>query len=113
VPGLKKPHFQKFQEVFRQNLFKCLLAEDFPQIHIEIFLDNIKEIEICKSNNRSVLGSMNDLALQLKYQIEDEGGLLKTDISKLNHDLNRIPMSANEEIYSIYELKKQLREISF
>jgi len=112
VPGLTKPHFQKFKEVFRQNLFKCLLAENLPQIHIEIFLGNIKEIEICKTNNRRVLGSMNDLALQLKYQIENEGGLLKTDISKLNRDLNRIPMSAIEEIYSIYEVKRLLNEIN-
>jgi hypothetical protein len=112
VPGLTKPHFQKFHEVFRQNLFKRLITENLSQNHIEIILDDIREIEISKTNNRSVLGSMNDLTFQLKYQIADEGGLLNADIVKLNHDLNRIPMSAIKEIYSIYELKNILNELS-
>jgi len=112
VPGLKKSDFKNIREVFRQNLFKSLMAENLPQKHIEIFLDDIREIEISKTNNRSVLGSMNDLTFQLKYQIADEGGLLNTDIMKLNHDLNRIPMSAVEERYSIYELRKLLTKLS-
>jgi len=112
LPGLTKPHFQNFHEVFRHNLFKSLIAENLSQNHIEIFLDEIQEIEICKTNNRSVLGSMNDLTFQLKYHIADEGGLLNTDIVKLNHTLNRIPMSAIKEIYSIYELKNLLHELS-
>ncbi len=112
VPGLTKPHFQNFDEIFRQNLFKCLMSENLPQKHIEIFLDNIRKIEITKTNNRSVLGSMNDLTFQLKCQIADEGGLSGADISKLNHDLNRIPMSAIKEIYSIYELQNSLNKMS-
>ena len=111
VPGLTKPHFQNFDEIFRQNLFKRLMSENLPQKHIEIFLDDIRKIEITKTNNRSVLGSMNDLTFQLKYQIADEGGLPDADISKLNHDLNRIPMSAIKEIYSIYELKNLLNNM--
>ncbi len=103
VAGLTKPQFQIFDEVFRQNLFRSLVSENLPQKHIEIFLDDIRKIEITKTNNRSVLGSMNDLTFQLKYQIADEGGIEITDIPKLIHDLNRIPMSAIEEIYSIYE----------
>jgi hypothetical protein len=112
VPGLTKPHFQDFDEVFRQNLFKSLIMENFPQKQIEIFLDDIREIEITKTNNRSVLGSMNDLTFQLKYQIADEGGLSGADISKMNHDLNRIPMSAIKEVYSIYELQNSLSQMS-
>ncbi len=69
VPGLKKPHFENFTEFFRQNLFKNLLRENFLQNQIEIVLDNHREIIIAKTNNRSVLGSMNDLAFQLKYRI--------------------------------------------
>ncbi len=112
VPGLKKPDFKSIREIFRQNLFKSLMAENLPQKHIEIFLDDIRAIEICKTNNRSVLGSMNDLTFQLKYQIADQGGIEMTDITKLIHDLNRIPMSAIEEIYSIYELKKLFNKLN-
>lgn len=109
VPGLTNPHFQNIREVFRQSLFKNLMAEKIPQKQIEIFLEDIREIKIAKTNNRSVLGSMNDMTYQLKYKIAYEGGLLNINLPQLNHDLNRIPMSAIEEIYSINELMKFLK----
>ena len=31
VPGLKKPDFENIREVFGQNLFKSLMAENLPQ----------------------------------------------------------------------------------
>lgn len=112
VPGFKKPQFENFREVFGQNLFKNLLWENLSQNHIEIVLDEHREIIIAKTNNRSVLGSMNDLAFQLKYQIDAMGGLVNVDLAVLNHELNRIPMSAIKEIYSIDELRKLLNKLS-
>ena len=108
VPGLTKPDFMNFKAVFRENIFKNLFDEQLPQDQIERFLDNNREIKIAKTNNRSVLGSMNDLAFQLKYQIQDMGGLVNASIPKLNHNLNRIPMSTIKDIYSIDELKRFL-----
>jgi len=112
VPGLKKPQFENVREVFGQNLFKNLLWENFPQNQIEIVLDEHREIIIAKTNNRSVLGSMTDLAFQIKYQIAAMGGLVNVNLAELNHGLNRIPMSAIKEIYSIYELRKLLNKLS-
>jgi len=112
IPGLKKAQFENFREVFGQNLFKNLLWENFPQNQIEIVLDEHREIIIAKTNNRSVLGSMNDLAFQLKYQIAAMGGLDNVDLAELNHGLNRTPMSAIKEVYSIYELTKLLNKMS-
>ena len=40
------------------------------------------------------------------------GGLNNVDLAELNHELNRIPMSAIKEIYSIYELRKLLNTLS-
>jgi hypothetical protein len=94
--------------VFRESVFKNLLNEQLPQNQIERFLDNNRKIEIAKTNNRSVLGSMNDLAFQLTYRIQDMGGLVHANIPELNHYLNRTPMSKIEEVYSIYELKSFL-----
>ena len=112
VPGLKKPQFKNIREVFGQNLFKNLLWENFPQNQIEIVLDEHREIIIAKTNNRSVLGSMNDLAFQLKYRIGAMGGLVNVDLAEFNHELNRIPMSAIKETYSIDELRKLLNKLS-
>ena len=112
MPGLKKPHFETVRDVFGQNLFKNLLWENFPQNQIEIVLDEHRDIIIAKTNNRSVLGSMNDLSFQLKYRIGAMGGLVNVDLAELNHELNRIPMSALKEIYSIDELRKMLNKLS-
>jgi hypothetical protein len=112
IPGLKKPQFESFREVFGQNLFKNLLWENFPQNQIEIVLDEHREIIIAKTNNRSVLGLMNHLAFQLKYRIAAMSGLVNVDIAELNHELNRIPMGAIKEVYSIYELTKLLNKLS-
>ena len=112
VPGLKKPEFENFRELFEQNLFKNLRLENLSQNQIEFVLNQHREIVISKTNNRSVLGSMNDLAYQLKFKIAAMGGLVNVDFYRLNHDLNRIPMSALKEIYSIYELRKLLNELT-
>ena len=110
VPGLKKPQFQNFQEIFGQNLFKNLRRENFPQGQIEIMLEEHQEIAISKTNNRSVLGSMTDLAFQLSYLISDAGGLSYVDIAELNYDINRVPMSAIDSFYGIDELRKLLAD---
>jgi len=38
VPGLKKSDFKNIREVFRQNLFKSLMAENLPQNTSKFFL---------------------------------------------------------------------------
>jgi hypothetical protein len=105
LPGLKKPDFQRIKDIFGQALFKSLISESFPQNYIELFLDDIRNIRFSKTNNRSVLGSMTDLTFQIKFTVSGFGGLANTDIVQLNHDLNRVPMSAIKEIHSIRELR--------
>lgn len=108
IPGLRKPQFENIGEVFGQSLFKNLLWENFSQNQIEIMLNQLREISIGKTNNRSVLGSMNDLGFQLKYQIHGMGGLVNVDLAELNRRLNRIPMSKLERVYSIKEMQRLL-----
>ena len=96
VPYLRKPDFQIIDEVFKQNLFKSLLNEGLSQEHIELVLEEIKEIAITRTSNRSILGTMNDLTNQITWRIQQEGGLGNTDISKLNMDLNRIPIKIDK-----------------
>lgn len=108
VPGLRKPDFQRLDEVFRQGLFKCLLAENIEQEQIEKVLDEIREITFTKTSSRSVLGSMNDTTFHLKHWIESEGGLLIADISNLNMKINRIPSSVFGYRYSVEMLEEAL-----
>jgi hypothetical protein len=111
VPVLKKPEFVHFDEVFRQNLFKCLLNERFSQYQIEKVLDEYREVKFAKTKNRSVLGSMNDLAFQIKYRVESPGGLSYLEPIALNQALNRIPFKAIDYRYSIDALRAKLTQI--
>jgi hypothetical protein len=94
VPGLTKPDFEHLGEVFGQRLFKTLLWDGFPQPQIERMLEACRTIRFARSNNRSVLGSMNDLRFQIEVCLAHDGGLANTDLAELHHKLNRIPMSA-------------------
>ena len=99
-----------FQEQFRLELFKNLMSEGFAEKHIEYMLSGHAQATITKTNSRSVLGSMNDLAIQIKSMIFVSGGLTDVNLSKVNRQLNRIPMSAIKYKVSIDELKRRLAD---
>lgn len=111
IPGLRKPDFEQFEEVFRQHLFKNLVFEEFTQKQIEFVLNEYREIKFAKTNNRNVLGSMNDLAFQLEHLIWAQGGLRNLDLLALNQELNRIPMGALKYGKSIEALRRKLEQI--
>lgn len=107
VPGLRKPDFQQLEEVFRQNLFRSLLNEGLDQKTIEKVLDEIREIAITRTSNRSILGTMNELGKFIEWIVYDDG-LLNTDISKLNMKINRMPCGAMDYKFCIEALKESL-----
>ncbi len=109
APGLKKPDFQALASVFGQKLFRNLRLEGFSQEQIESVLDEYRTIGFAKTNNRSVLGSMNDLAFQLEWIVHSGGGLFNAPHDEVNRKLNRIPMGAlREHCYSIDALRIRL-----
>ena len=65
---------------------------------------------VTKTNSRSILGSMNELAFQIKCIIDGMGGLANADLSEIGRELNRVPMSAIKYNISIEELKRRLIE---
>jgi hypothetical protein len=107
VPGLRKPHFQMLEEIFSQALLKCLLNEGFAQEAIEKVLDEIREIAIARTGDRSVLGTMNEIARDIRWKVA-EYGLMDTDITKLNMDINRVPYRPLGYKYSIEALREAL-----
>ena len=110
VPGLTKPDFEHLDEVFGQRLFKVLLWDEFPQAQIERMLDTCRTIRFARSNNRSVLGSMNDLRFQIEVYVAHDGGLANTDMAELHHKLNRVPMGAVGYRYAVEGLRERLAQ---
>jgi hypothetical protein len=83
--------------------YEGISLEAINKINQEYF-----EIGFAKTSNRSVLGSMNDLAYQCEYFVMRDGGIEKARILQINHKLNRTPMSAIKYRYPIDELKGML-----
>lgn len=94
VPGLKKPEFARLESVFGERLFKALRWDGFAQDQIEAMLDACRTVLFTRSDNRSVLGSMNDLRFQIEVYVAGDGGLANVDLADLHRRLNRIPMGA-------------------
>jgi hypothetical protein len=94
VAGLKRPDFDHIEQVFGEALFHSLRLAEFSQGQIESLLDSAQEMHVAKTNNRSLLGSMNDLTYQINYFIEMEGGLAQVPEVKLMRLLNHRPRNA-------------------
>jgi hypothetical protein len=111
VFGLKRADFDHLDEIFRQSLFRRLRVEGFSQIQIEKVLEEYQSIHFAKTNNRSVLGSMNDLAFQMEGHIISAGGIRNLGLDALNDALSRIPMGALNGQYGVDELKAKLNTL--
>jgi hypothetical protein len=109
VPWNKSPRLTDFMERFRFGLFKSLMSEGLAEVQIEYLLSEYTQVTITKTNSRSVLGSMNDLTIQIKSMILVSDGL-DVNFSEVNRQLNRIPMSAIKYKISIDELKRRLAD---
>ena len=95
VPSLKKPEFQHLDDIFVRALFKQLHAEMFTQGQIEKILEEYDgNISYAKTENRSLLGSMNDFALHIKSEVQSRQTLANVDMLLLARRLNRIPFKA-------------------
>ena len=73
--------------------------EYIPQNQIEIILNSLRDIQFATTNNRCVLGSLNEFMFQLRYMIAERGGLDFTDLAELNYELNRIPINTRNMFF--------------
>ncbi len=112
VPGLRRPDFDHFDVVFGEGLFRTLRLFDFNQDQIEEMLDWSRHISYDKTNNRSVLGSMNDLAFHIEYYIADDGGLNTADLAAMHQRINEIPFKAIGYKYPREQLLTLLTDVS-
>ena len=101
VAGVKKPDYKHIGEIFLDALFRCMLNDGIGQKGVERVLDTCSNYCITKFSDRSVLGTMNDVADIAKHTILCSGGLNHTDISRLNMDNNRMPMKAINYGFSV------------
>ena len=107
VPDVSRAEIRKLGNMF-ESTFHCILADEgYSQEGIKKILAEYSEIGIGKSNNRSVLGSLNDLAYHYEHSILESGGPHSAAIPSIISRLNRMPMhSSKKGFFPIDELQK-------
>lgn len=90
----RQPDFEQLPELFGQGLFKALLRSGFSQGQVGRMLDTSREIRYAKTNNRRVLGTMNNMQQMLARTISSRGGLAAADPDDLRRLLIEKPFKA-------------------
>ena len=112
--GIIKKDFENIERLFIENLKKTLLSDEFKVSEIDRLISTNK-IEFIKTNNRSVLGSMNDHFRFISYFIEDRdkdvyGNDGQLNMIELNKKLNRIPMQCSKKGFFPIKRMKEILE---
>ncbi|WP_031433258.1 DUF6933 domain-containing protein [Methylomarinum vadi] len=104
IPDLKRERIRQLDTLFG-NLLQCVLAEEgFDESLRDRIMREYENIGYAATNNRIVMGSMNDLAFHYQIQIEMEGGVHSPMIPQIIHKLNRMSMKALDYDYPIVAL---------
>ncbi len=104
----KKSDLADIGEFFRFNLEFSLFDEGFTNEQIDRLLAEYAEVRLAKTDNRSVIGSMNDLVTLYKYVIMDMGGPKEADIALAIRELNRTPQLKRDGRFSIGMLSEKI-----
>lgn len=92
---------------FKTDLIKVLEDFEIPQETISQELECFTEVIFSKTNNRSVMGTLNDGIKNLKY-LSTFPEPIRKSIAELTSYLNRTPISSLEETWPEYQLRKTL-----
>jgi hypothetical protein len=89
IPGVKRADRDRFGDLFGQHLLRTLRADGFDHMAFErLFRQGHR---FAKTNDRSVLGSMNDHIYNSRWYFHQGGGR-HADVAAINAQLNRTPM---------------------
>ena len=106
VPDLKRAHIRELDKIFRQFLTTVVNSEPDLAGVAQKIVEEHATIEFASTNNRSVLGSMNDLAYQYTYLILERGGVHSPYVPEIIKSQNRLPMGALNHMHAIEAVKK-------
>jgi len=105
--GTKK-ELQNIEKLFESKLKELVLREiGTHSKYQENLMPESKNFRFLRTNNRSILGSMNDFKNQIKIQLQYKGKLENT-YHLINHLINEMPMGAINYAQPVELMKKEL-----
>ncbi len=111
APDVRRAHTRDLQGLFRDHLDRLLVQEGITGAAREGVTEEYSHLGYAKSDSRSVLGSMKELAFHYEHFIVMEGGIYEAPIPRIIHQLNRMPMTALEYVYPVETLKHHVAAI--
>jgi len=105
APDVRKAEITDLGKLFLSYLTCVLASENIEDSVIDKVLSEYRDLAFSGTSNKSVLGSMNDLAFHYKHLILDSGSIHSADVPDIIHKLNHMPMGAIEYKYAIDALK--------
>lgn len=108
VVGVTRNQIKTLSVMFTQNLSCALINEGIDEISCKRIMNEHSTIEYKNTDNKSVIGSMNDIALHYTFNIKHEGSIHSHEIPNIIKKLNRMPMSALKSLLPINALMESL-----
>lgn len=105
APDVSRSEIRELKRLFLSYLFPVLAAEEFKESEIATIVSEYEGLAFAKTNSKSVLGSLNDLAFHYERRILMAGGVHSYQVPNIISDLNRMPMGALKYAYPIEELR--------
>lgn len=106
--GVKKENIKKLHVVFLKGLEQLLSLEEVEDKKINDVLDEYQDFDFTKTDNKKVLGSMNDLVNMYDHMIYVQGGIQSSDLTDVIKRINRTPQRNIGWSYSIEVVKEIL-----
>lgn len=94
TPNVNRGQIRELDNLFLMFFVNRVLIRLGIDSVVPNVLDEYQNIHYAKTDSRSVLGSMNDITMNYRYYIDDEGGLLNFDYLKIIRKVNDIPFRA-------------------
>lgn len=108
VGDISRAELRDIGTIFRNGFGRFLLQEDFPAPLVETLLSEYKDWILATAHDRTVQGSMTDLAAHYKYAISETGNLTPESLAGPIREMNRMPMGALKFAFAIEEFRSIL-----
>jgi len=92
ILGLRKAELRRFPQIFSEHLHASLVSAGVARDSVQRVCADAAEVRYSKPRDRRVLGSMNDLAYNLRFEVHRCGGIDRADALSLGRGLNEMPM---------------------
>jgi hypothetical protein len=110
-PVLKRD-LQDLPQLLRDNLVRTLKSEAFSENSIEFAVSRLSDICIAKTDNRSVLGTINDNIWHTEIHAYHAGGVELAGLDYLAKHLNHMPIGPLKYKYAIEAFNRSVVRVA-